>query len=172
MKKRPTTGWYTCTFYYIKLMPKCCIPFFSGKLWRLYSFFMVTYQRYYVYMTIITYGYSYIYKIHTYTVIQNTVSAKLKHCWNYIGTWSWSFQYSFSNAKTSFSNAETIVYFQLDSVKFPSAETWCVSFSQVSAVRKRTEKFPQRFSQLKPDVVSFCTVSAIKKPFPRFSRFP
>ena len=44
--------------------------------------------------------------------------------------------------------------------------------SPVSAVRTQTEKFPQSFSQLKPDVVSFCTISAIKKPSPRFRRFP
>ena len=32
--------------------------------------------------------------------MKNTVSAKLKHCWNYMETWSWSFLYSFSNAET------------------------------------------------------------------------
>ena len=41
-------------------------------------------------------GYIYMY-IHW---MKNTVSAKLKHCWNYMETWSLSFLYSFSNAET------------------------------------------------------------------------
>ena len=50
---------------------------------------------------------------------------------------------------------------KLDSVKFLSADTQCVSVSPVYA-QKHTEKFPQSFSQLKPDVISCCTVSAMK----------
>ena len=79
-------------------------------------------------------------------------TAKLKHCWNYTDTWIWSFLFSFSNA-------ETIVYFKLDYVKFLSAETWCESFSPVSSVRKQNEMFPLSFSQLKADVISLYSFS-------------
>ena len=52
-----------------------------------------------------------------YVLTKNMLNmAVSKHMFYTAETWSWSFLFSFSNA-------ETIVLFQLDSVKFPSAET-------------------------------------------------
>ena len=75
----------------------------------------------YTYTWIINLFYSFLF-----SWMKFTVSEKMKHCWNYMETLSRSSLYSFSNA-------ESIVQFQLVSVKFTSAETLCVSFSRFSS---------------------------------------